>query len=188
MTVSQKLQILEKKAEDLSVLAEYLKNPSLMQELRQDIKDTYAFSESERLKAEEAKRIIADSEATQKDLSEREVILSQKQEAHEKFVKESFNRIETEKENLFKMKAALDARTIEQAETDEKHAKDRANILDVKNNFAAQSTKDKASIVIAIDTIERDKKANESEAARLSEWREKLTKKSTQLREATSDL
>lgn len=150
MAVAQRVQILTDKAAELAVLSEYLKNPKLIDQLKEEVKSLNALTAEEEKKANEARGAIALHEAQKKELADQSSNLEDSKLAHAIEV----GKFDTEKENtlsqLAAKKAELDALAVQLTGAQQTHAlnaskleSDKADLLSKYEAAFAELTADK---------------------------------------------
>ncbi len=132
MVASTRIQALSNKADEISILREFLTNPNLAAELEAEVKKLNALSDEEESRHQEAKILMQ-----QRDKLAAEIPVLQQQisterglhEAHLAASKEAFNQwLDSENAKLAEANAALDKRK-EEADAEELRLRQKANKL-----------------------------------------------------------
>lgn len=163
MAISQRVQLLSDNAQGVSILAEYLKNPNLVDQLTEDIKKLNALTEQEEQKASAARASII----TYEGLKKQQDRLDADKAAHEKTVMDFEQvksdyaaEIQKQKDGLSAMESQLSETAKQQALNAEKIAADRANLLSKYDAAFAELTAER-------NIIDKIKSAQDARATEL---------------------
>lgn len=181
MAISQRVQILSDKSAELSVLAEYLKNPKLIDQLADDVRKLNALTDQETAKAIEARQSIALHEATKKDLSDKMAKIDSDRTELSLSVR-GFNDHKEETLKQFSEKEAeLSSKSSQLSDAIKSHAKNVSQLEKDRSelnskHLAAMAELDKVKLAVA-----KTSEANTEKAAQLAEMQNSLKEKAGKL-------
>lgn len=154
MSAANQIKILNDKGAEIALMQEYLKNPKMVDQLKEDIKQLHALSEEETKKSEEARQAIALHEAQKKELAEQSAKLENDKLEHAIEV----GKFDTEKEDTLSQlavkKAELDALAVQLTGAQQTHALNAAKLESDKANLLSKYD-------AAFSELTADKNANE---------------------------
>lgn len=163
MTNSLKADELEMKSHDLSILAEYLRNPHLIANLEEDIKYLNKVTNEEEKRAEEIRFFIQNKEK----------ILIAFEEDMANFEKKVFDHIK-EITRLKIIRDELNEMSSLQSETRSLQESQRDIIAGAQAKIDRQNSEERAKLRGDMEAIKTAKAYNEAEAARLKKYEQDL--------------
>ncbi len=173
MSASQRVQILATKSEELNVLAEFIRNPGLIDELSAEILKLNALTEHEENKVKDARDLLAKSDALQVDLqAQRDDIKVKRNELSS--AQELFK---TDIQRVTDTDAALKVKVQEQAEVDKRHEKERAELAAQRAAHASAVSDHNTLAASHLDKVEAARRKNEAKAEELKALEQSLKAK-----------
>lgn len=183
MAVSQSIQILDNKSQELSVLYDYIKNPNLIKELAEDIKKLNALSADEEKKAQEAREYIKKYDAMEKQMEAELDALAAAKKEHAAQVA-GFS---AEAGRVSTLAAAVDARTEALNMQGLQQAEERKSLDAYRAKIDQQNTDERAKLKDDLQDIKDAKAAHAVEADRLAQYEKKLKEKAEKIRGLVAD-
>jgi hypothetical protein len=158
MSVSQRVQLLSDKVEELSILKEFLTNPKLIEQLADEVKGLHALTKDEEIKLAEAKKLLRDHDAIVDVLQKRETALNKSIADHEKEVEADHvahsqaiadftSDTKTRADKLAAQEKDLSQRVALQADKENKH-------IDDVRKFSGEKEKASQSIIVDRKRVE----------------------------------
>jgi hypothetical protein len=128
MSASQRVQVLADKAEELSLLAEFLKNPKLIEQLQDEVKKLNSLTSDEEAKIAQARKDLREHTGKMDILQTTMEELAKAQEAHKERVSVDMANIEEQSKKLSLEKQSLADKAYELAQKDKSHAEERKQL------------------------------------------------------------
>lgn len=173
MSASQRVQVLTNQSNELAILAEFIKNPKLIEELTAEVKKLNSLTESEEQKFNEAKEFIQKHSDLLADLNNQRNALAADKLAHENKVAAFMN----DTKNIRQLDVDLKAKDAIHSETEKRHSEDRKKIEEDRVKLARQNEQERASLGEVNAKNKKEKEFIESEKARLIEFEKSLKDK-----------
>lgn len=173
MSASQRVQILNDQSNTLSVLAEFIKNPKLIEELEAEVKRLNSLTELEEKRVGEARAFIQNHVNLLADLKLREDALNKEQEEHKNNVSKFIN----DTQDIRNLDMQLKNKDIIQNETDKRLEDTRKSLEEQQGKMLRQNEQERAKLG---DERAQNKKDTEwvvKEKARLAEFEQSLKDK-----------
>lgn len=178
MAASQRVQILNDKISELSLLAEYIRNPNLISDLADEIKKLNFLTKEEEDKAAEGRSLVEKRDVILKEFEDKHSKLALAQEDHDKRAAE----LDSKATNLGENQAELDRKNAARLET-EKYLSESKRQLEVdRDAMEKKLEEDRAALSIQAEKISSDRIRNEKEAQRLSDLDKALKEKTAVLK------
>lgn len=178
MAQSQRVQILDNKSQELSVLAEYLKNPKLVQELAEEIKSLNALTKDEELKASEGRDLIKNRESILKEVQDKKDEVSRLQSVHDAVAAD----LAEKAKSLGNAQTELAAKEKGRADAENYLAKAKADFEVEKKTHAGNVQAHSDKVNSDLDKIKAQQDANHVEANRLDDLDKSLKEKAAKIK------
>ncbi len=180
--VAQKIQTLADNAEGLALLAQYLHNPKLIDELKAEAVKAIGFTEDEQKRAADGREAIRQGDAlTQKLQSDRDA-LDKERLAHEENVKAFNEQKDAFSKNMEEVGTLMAEKDAAHADTDQRHAEARKKLdsdIAAHNNNMVHAY---AKLDEEREKATAERQANAVEAARLFNKTRELQQKAEEFR------
>lgn len=178
MAQSQRFQILDNKSQELSVLAEYLKNPNLVQELAEEIKFLNALTKDEELKASEGRDLIKNREIILKEIQDKKDELYKLQSVNDTALSD----IAEKTKSLGNAQSELAAKEKGRSDAENYLAKAKADFEVEKKNHASNVQAHSDKVNSDLEKIKAHQDANYAEANRLDDMDKSLKEKASKIK------
>lgn len=177
MATSQRVQILDSKAQELSLLAEYLKNPDLISELSDEIKALNTLSADEEKKADEGRNLIKQRDSILAEIAAKQEALDEAQSEYE----DNLTALAQKTQALQDAQKDLDEKTKGYAAADNYLAQSRAQLEMDRKNHENKVAADEQNFVLRLAEIEAMADDNTKEQERLAELDKTLKDKAAKI-------
>lgn len=189
MSVSQRVQILTDRSEEfLSLVKEFVNNPKLGEQLREEIEKLNSLTKEQEQKFISAHELLRNHEILSNDLQQREDDLAASRLAHDKEVRAFASSVNDKSEQLKKMKEDLDARASLLSESESMYAEARKKLLNDTSAVDRKHAEERAKLGADMVFVNKIDAANQEKSAYLLDLERSLKAKAAKLRELTAEM
>lgn len=186
-------QRIMQQADGLATLKELLasvQNPKLITEAHETYRKEIALTEAEQIKADEARKYIAEYDKLSQELKEKHEILSAARIDHDRKVTEFTNMSQAETKRLADFSDNLQAASSLQTASEKQRIEDYKKWEEIKNNTERQHTEIQKRLAKAQADIEQKQMENSEKEKQLNELSLTLKKRieALKLREQAADI
>lgn len=187
MAASQRVQILTDKSEELSILSEFLRNPNLIEQLKEEVKKLNSLSDSEEQKLSEARNFLKQHNDLSNALEKEKLDFEEKKLSHDREVEYFNSQAQSKAEYLNSLSAELNTRAISQAETEKRHLEERKKLDFDKSEQERKNKEDLAKINADAENVKRNDAINQETKARLDAFENKLKETAAKMQGLVSE-
>lgn len=177
MAISQRVQLLSDNAYGVSILAEYLKNPKLIEQLADEIKKLNSLTEQEEKKASAARSSII----TYDELKKQQEKLEADKLAHEKILSD-FEQVKIiHAEEIQKQKDQLAENALQLDNAIKIHKKNVADLQDSTNELNKKHSSAISELEAEKTSLNKVAEANQAKSVELDKLQKNLKEKADKL-------